>query len=327
MVTKEEALQYVQSLGAEHVVTSEELLSAFNAGSGNPSLPASKKVGVTEILSYIGGGIVFLGISILIGQNWSTFGFGTKVLATFGSGIAAYLVGLMFSREERTETVGAAFYLISALVLPIGLYVILNNAGFDANSYASQCIMSTILLGTYFLSYYVFRKNLFVLFSILFGTWLFFSLTSYLVGNGFYSDDMQKFYEYRFLVTGLSYILLGYNFSKTVRASLTGFLYGFGILGVLGAAMTLGGWKPNQDIFWELIYPFLVFGAIFLSISLKSKAFLTWGTIFLMGYILKITSEYFSEGLGWPLALVIAGLAMIGIGYESVSLRKKYLSE
>ena len=79
-------------------------------------------------------------------------------------------------------------------------------------------------------------------------------------------------------------------------------------------------------MFWELIYPGLVFGALFLSVHIKSKAFLTWGTLFLMAYILKITSEYFSSGLGWPLALVIAGLAMIGVGYMSLSLKKKYLS-
>jgi len=50
-----------------------------------------------------------------------------------------------------------------------------------------------------------------------------------------------------------------------------------------------------------------------------------WGTIFLMAYILKITSEYFSTGLGWPIALVIAGLAMIGVGFMSFSIKKKYL--
>ena len=44
-----------------------------------------------------------------------------------------------------------------------------------------------------------------------------------------------------------------------------------------------------------------------------------------MFYILKITSEYFTEGLGWPLALVLAGLAMIGVGYVSLSVSRKYL--
>ncbi|MBI2100499.1 MAG: hypothetical protein HYT47_00540 [Candidatus Vogelbacteria bacterium] len=326
MATKEEVLQYIRTLAEQKVVSKEELDAAFDSGSGiKTDVVLTKKLGIAEILYYIGGAIVFLGISILLWQNWSTLGFGTKVLATLGSGIAAYFVGLLFSRDERTETAGSAFYLISALVTPMGLWVVFDNAGFDASSYGTQSLISGIMLGTYLLSLLVFRKNVFTLFSILFGTWLFFSLTSFMVGGGPYFDDW-KFYEYRVLVAGIAYILLGYAFSKNERAPLQGFLYGFGILGFLGAALTLGGWEPNQNVFWELIYPGFVFGALFLSVHIKSKAFLTWGTLFLMAYILKITSEYFSSGLGWPLALVIAGLAMIGVGYMSISLKKKYLS-
>lgn len=326
MATKEEVLQYIRTLAEQNVVSKEELEAAFDSGSGiKIDVVLTKKLGVAEILYYIGGAIVFLGISILLLQNWSTLGFGTKVLATLGSGIAAYFVGLLFSRDERTEIVGSVFYLISALVTPIGLWVVFDNAGFDASSYGSQSLISGIMLGTHLLSLLVFRKNVFTLFSILFGTWLFFSLTSFMVGGGSYFDD-REFYEYRVLVAGIAYILLGYAFSKNERAPLQNFLYGFGILGFLGAALALGGWEPNQNVFWELIYPGLVFGALFLSVHIKSKAFLTWGTLFLMAYILKITSEYFLSGFGWPLALVIAGLAMIGVGYMSISLKKKYLS-
>ena len=325
MATKEEVLQYIRTLAEQKVVTKEELTEAYDSGSGiKADVVLTKKLGVAEILYYIGGAIVFLGISILLWQNWSTLGFGTKVLATLGSGIAAYFVGLLFSRDKRTEAAGSAFYLISALVTPIGLWVVFDNAGFDASSYGSQSLISGIMLGTFLLSLFVFKKSIFTLFSVLFGTWLFFSLTSWMVGGAPLFNDW-KFYMYRVLVVGIAYMLMGYAFSKDERAPLSGFLFGFGILGFLGAALALGEWKPNQNVFWELIYPALVFGALFLSVHVKSKAFLTWGTLFLMAYILKITSEYFSTGLGWPLALVIAGLAMIGVGYMSLSIKRKYL--
>lgn len=326
MATKEEVLQYIKTLAEQKVVTKNELDSAFDSGSSiKTDIVLKKKLGIAEILYYIGGAIVFLGISILLWQNWSTLDFGTKVLDTLGFGIAAYFVGLLFSRYEQTEAAGSAFYLISALVMPMGLWVVFDNAGFDASSYGTQSLISGTMLGTYLLSLLVFRKNVFIMFSILFGTWLFFSFTSFMVGGGPYFDDW-KFYEYRVLVAGIAYMLLGYAFSKNERASLQGFLYGFGILGFLGAALALGGWEPNQNVFWDMIYPGLVFGALFLSVYIKSKAFLTWGTLFLMAYILKITSEYFSSDLGWPFALVIAGLVMIGAGYMSISLKKKYLS-
>ncbi len=325
MATREEILLYITTLAQQQTVSKEEVMAAYNEGiNDNKDQILTKKVSIVEILYYIGGGIVFLGISILMAQNWSILGFGTKVLATLGASMAAYFVGLLLSQNTKTEAVGSAFYLISALVAPLGLYVIFDHAGFDTTGFGLQSLISGILFSVYIFSYIVLRKNIFTLFCIIFGTWLFFSLTSLLVGSNPYFNDW-KFYQYRTLLAGLSYILLGYTFSKSERAPLRGFLYGFGIIGFLGASLALGGWKPNQNILWELIFPILVFGALFISVYIQSNAFLVWGTLFLMVYILKITSEYFSSGLGWPLALVIAGLSMIGVGYMSITIKRKYL--
>ena len=96
-------------------------------------------------------------------------------------------------------------------------------------------------------------------------------------------------------------------------------------MGFLGAALALGGWSPQQNIFWELIFPGLVFGIIFLSVYLKNKSFLVFGALYLMAYIIKITSEYFSQSLGWPLALVLAGFMLMGIGYFAFYLNQKYI--
>lgn len=323
MASKEEVIQYIKTLGEQKLLTKEELNAAFDSGIDSTATGSAKKAGIAEVLYYIGGAIVFLGISILLWENWNRLDFLTRILATLGSGLAAYLVGLLFSRVEKTETVGSAFYLISALVTPIGLSVVIDNAGFNSSSHGSLSLISGVMMGTYLLSLLVYRKTIFVLFSILFGTWFFFSFTSFLIGDTPYFD--RTFYEYRVLLAGIAYMCLGYTFSKNQQFEvLQGFLYGFGILGFLGAALALGDWSPNQNVLWELIYPGLVFGTLFISVQIKNKSFLIWGTVFLMLYILKITAEYFTNSLGWPLALVIAGLAMIGVGYMSITLKKKY---
>jgi len=323
---KKELLQQIRILAAENLITKEELTKAYDeALRKNTDIAVTKKLGITEILYCIGGAIVGLGITILIWQNWATLSVATKIIATLGSGIAAYIIGVLFGRYEKLVSVGQAFYLISALATPIGLYVVFDNAGFDVRSYGMQSLISGILFGVYLLSLVIFRKNIFTIFSIIFGTWLFFAFTSFLIGDKPYFDE-SKFFEYRILLTGLVYILLGYSFSKNEEHSLAGSLYGFGIFGFLGAALALGGWEPNQNVFWELIYPGLVLGVIFLSVYLKSKAFLTFGSMYLMVYILKITTEYFTDSLGWPLALVLAGLALIAIGYFTFYLNKKYIS-
>lgn len=325
MATKEEALQYVRTLSEQQVLTKEELEAAFDSGvSVKTDVALHTQIGIAEILYYIGGGVIFLGVSILLSQNWSTLSFATKILATLGAGIAAYSVGVLLGRDEKTESASPAFYFITALVSPIGLYVLFDNAGFDALGAGVQTLISGIMLAVFLLSFAVFRKSVFVFFSILFSTWLFYALTDFLVSSNPIFD--WHFYAYRTLASGIVYMLLGYSFSKNKYAPLADFLYGFGILGFLGAALALSEWQPHQNVFWELLYPIFVFGALYLSVYLKSKSFLTWGTIFLMLYILKITSEYFTSGLGWPLSLVMAGLAMIAVGYMSLSLNRKYLS-
>jgi hypothetical protein len=318
---KNEILQYIRTSAAQKIITREEVFEAYDEGAGK-DIVLTKKLGIAEILYYIGGAIVFLGIAILVGQNWSTLSFLTKLIATLGAAIAAYIVGWIFSRDAKTETVGGAFYLISALVLPIGLYVLLYNAGLDTGTAATQSLISGISFGIFLLSYAIFRKHIFTLFSIIFGTWFFFNLTNFMVGGNPIFD--WHFAAYRTLAVGLSYILIGYAFAKGEKASLSGFLYGFGILGFLGAALALGGWSPEENIFWETVFPILAFATLFVSVHLKSKSFLTFGALFLMAYILKITGEYFSHDLGWPLALVLAGLLLIAVGYLYVYLRKKY---
>ncbi len=328
MSTKQEALAYIQSLGQSGTVTRSELIAAYEVGSGPmPTVDLSvtgHKVGITEVLYFIGGGIVLLGIAILLAQNWTTLTFATKLLATLGAAIAAYIVGLLLIREERTESIGTAFHLIAALLFPVGFFVVLDNAGVDVGGMGVQSVMAAVLLLGYLASAYLLRNGIFSFFAVVYGTWLFFSFTSYLVGSAPLWDGTE-FYEYRILASGMAYLALGYHFSSRDESSLSGFLYGFGILGFLGAALALGGWDPSQNVFWELVFPLLAFGTLFASTYLKSRALLVFGTLFLMGYIIKITSEYFSSGLGWPTALVIAGLGMMAVGYLSISIRNKYM--
>ena len=73
MATKEEVLQYIKTLGEQKIVTKDELDLAYDSGSGiKTDVVLTKKLGISEILYYIGGAIVFLGIAILlikIGQH------------------------------------------------------------------------------------------------------------------------------------------------------------------------------------------------------------------------------------------------------------------
>jgi uncharacterized membrane protein len=137
---KQELLRHVKEMATQGL-TKEELLAAY---AGIPEKVEHRKVGISEILYVIGGAIVVLGICILVGQNWNTLSIVSKILATFGSGVAAYLVGVLFMRHEKFQTMAQAFFLISGLVLPLGLGVIFDNAGYDVSSSGVQSLITLI---------------------------------------------------------------------------------------------------------------------------------------------------------------------------------------
>lgn len=318
---KEDLLRSVKELAEQKLIIKEELDEVFHSVQKN----SKKRISTVEILYYIGGGVVALGIAIFVSQNWTHLSSLTRILATLGSGISAYIVGVLLGQRKKLEKVSYAFYLISALVLPLGLAVTFDIAGYDTGAYGVQSIISLILFITFFLSYLLNRKNnVLLLFSIMFASLLYYSFMAFLFGK---TPNWEKRFAYLTIGAGLSYCFLGHAFLKSSAKVLTKSLYNFGILFVLAAAMFLGGWEAEttMEIIWQATFPFIAFGAIYLSVFLKSRAFLIWGTLFLMGYILKVSSVYFSDSLGWPLALVIAGLLMILLGYSSVTFRKKYL--
>lgn len=322
---KEELLDQVTTLASQHLITRRDVLGAYDRGRKERG-QAATQVNISKVLYHIGGIIVLLGIAVLVWQNWTSLSPLTRILATLGSGIAAYIVAAFLSRDQQFYELAQAFHIISAFLLPVGLFVTFDAAGINVRTSGIQSVTSGILLITYVLTYWVFKRDIFALFSVLFGTWFYYSVATYVAQD--YQGRLRpdQFYEYLTLAAGAFHGFLGYFFATNKKPELAGWLYGIGVLASLGAALALGGWAPNQNLFWEIIFPGIAFGAIFLSVYVKSRAMLVVSALFIMGYILKLTSEYFSQSLGWPLALVIVGFILIGLGYGAVWLNKKYLS-
>lgn len=327
MIDKNTTLQAITELSSHEMITKDELLRAFDAGSSSTTDSAlTKDIGIAEILYYLGGIIVFIGIIILIYQNWTDLSSFSRISITLGTGIISYVIGMLCMQKKDFDGLGHAFQIISVLVLPIGVSVVFHELSVDLTTSTSASIISGILFGIYLFSYFVLRRVIFLLFAILFGTFFFFALTNRMIEGQIQLQDYHLT-EYRVLIVGVTYLLLGHGFSKISLKGISWILYDFGIIAVLGSALVLGGWSPQQNIIWELLFPGIALGTLFLSIPLKSKGFLGAGTLFLMIYIGKITGEYFSEGMGWPLALIMCGLMMIGIGFLAFWVNQNYLKK
>lgn len=320
---KELLLRNLKDLVRAGQVTKAELLESWEeAARDDKQERLNKQSRLSTILYYIGGAVVFLGICIFVGTNWSGLNNPAKIMATLGSAVMMYFAGVLLTTYKGLEKIAETFYFIAGLVAPTGIMITMDIAGIDVHSAGSHSVIAAILLAVFLLSYSVAPRNVFMIFNVIFGTWLFFSFTAFLAGNRPFAD--MEFISYRWLAAGLSHAALGYALSGTGKKGLTPALYGFGVLEFLTAALVLSE-SSSQGILWELLFPGLVFGVLFLSVYLKARSFLVFGTIYLMVYILKITYAYFTSGFGWALSLIIAGFALIGIGYGAFYLNKKYI--
>ena len=326
-MNKQELLQELSSRVASGDLTHSEVLEAIGTEQPESTIRKSKVAAtLSTILYYIGGGVVFLGMIFLIAQEWNHFGTGMKIFVTLGSGIAAFIMGVLFSGQERLGAAGPAFFLIAALLLPLGLLVTYDEAGINVDRLSAQIQIGGILFAVYLGAYAAIRNNVLLAFSFIFGTWLYFALTDLMI-SGAPMIDEWSFVNYRILFAGLAFMLLGYSFVGSEREPLTGWLYVFGVGGFLGAGFALGEWKPNQSAFWEAVYPGLVFGVIFLSTYIKSRIFLIFGSTALGAYLTKITAEYFSDSLGWAFSLVLVGFFLMGIAYLAVRVNRRHISQ
>lgn len=290
---------------------------------GTQSQPL-EKISLQKILYYIGGFIVFFGIVFFFYQFWDNMSQVAKTLLTLGSAISAYSLGYYFFVTRKSRDFGHAFLIISAALFPLGIGTFLDTVGISATTTGGMVVISTVLFIIFYISYYYIKASIFLPFSIIAASSLFINFTNYILAD---SGTFSHFDEYRALILGLAYISIGYYFSQGDKKFITNLLYVSGLFMSLGASLALQGYSPNSDLLWTLIYPFLLVFTFWGSMKLQSKVFLVMATIFTFAEISKLTAEYFSESIGWPISLIIAGLFIMGIGYMSFELNKKILRQ
>ncbi len=271
----------------------------------------------------IGAIIALVGVAILIAQNWNEIGFGGRILVTLGISIVTYISALLLRSPEQ-KVISQVMFTLAAALAPLGSYVLLNEASINF-TWGVQLMTAIILFVVFGAALFISKRNILLLISIGFATWAYYTLILKAFGDGI-DDDYLKWAT---MLLGVSYILIGYGYKLVwppvdqsddhEKRALQKVLYGFGTLTVLSAGIVVG---DNFDLF----YIILIFGAFYGSVYLRSRAMLLLASLFLMGHIIKLTGRYFVDSIGWPVALIIVGFLVIGVGYMTFFLNRKFIS-
>ena len=301
----------------EGIITRNDLQEIF---SGKDAVE-KKSHKFISILYGVGAIVALIGIIILLADNWQEIGFAGRILVSAGISVATFVSAFMMSGEKRS-TISQVMFVISATLAPLGFAVLFEQFNVDVNR-MSIGLVSAFLMLLYGAALLITKRNILILFTLMHEAILYGTIVSAFDGSENYIKEF-------IIALGVSWLFVTYNYKKVFaiesekdekeKDSLMGLLYGI-------ASIMIYVPLSMYDGYWDALFFAVIFGGFYLSTFVGSKAILSLSAIFLTAQIIKISGTYFVNSLGWPIALIVIGFVVIGIGYASLSISKKYIKE
>jgi hypothetical protein len=303
------ALTRIVSLAREHGLTTAEIGAAL-AGETKPPVEGRGRAVLVRVLGYLGGTFVFAGIAAFIALQWDSMNSAARVVITLGSGIAACALAVLSTRDARFEKAVPPLFLIAAALEPTGLLVMFNEFGSGGDPRWAALITAGVVGVQFAVIFAVLRHSMLLLIAVFFGA-LFWLTTFDLLDM----DDGSAA-----VVLGGSLLLGAIGVDRTSHRSITPPWYFFGAIGFLYGLFDLVGETPL-----EILFILSASGLVYLSAVIPSRTLLLVATAGILGYTGWFTSEHFADSLGWPLALVLFGLLMIGLSAVAFRIDRQYI--
>ncbi|WP_047548768.1 DUF2157 domain-containing protein [Methylotenera sp. G11] len=308
MSLKEDALQDIVSLARHHQLTLEEIAQALN----DPESGREKQSAgiLSRLFGYVGGIFVFAGIGVFISMYWDDFGSAARVIVTLGVGLVAFLMGLVCLAEQKYERAATPLFLMASLLQPTGILVMLQEYASGGDARHGLLFMATYMLIQQGSAFWARQRSVLAFSAILFGCVFFANLFDIL-------DISEKLTG---LVIGTSLLFVAYALNQSRHIAIAAFWYFAGAVIQLWSIFEL---VKNSSL--EPVYLGASALMIFMSTYVRSRTLLLVGTLSMLCYIGYYTAKHFANAVGWPIALVLIGIALIGLSSLAVRLNNKYI--
>lgn len=310
MANKQEALQEIITIAENHRLSVDEVVAAMRDKQAI-AVQQSHSI-LSRMFGYIGSILVFAGICILIGMQWDQLTSGERVAITLGSGFIAFLLGLAAMDHPKYDRAATPFLLMAALFQPTGIVVMLDEYSRGGDPLYGVLFMSIIMLIQQGAIFCYKQRTTLAFTTIFFGCSFFFTAMSLLEIDG----------NLIALTVGTSLMCISWALSNSPHRAIAAFWY------LIGSCLLLiSTFDLLQDSPFEVLYLGLTATLIYISTTARSRVLLLVGTVSMLAYISYFTYEHFSNALGWPLVLIICGIAFITIGSIAMKINNRYLRE
>ena len=292
---RESALERIVALAESHGIAADEIAQHMAVA----QTPERQGGIVKALLAYTGSIFIFAGLGLLGSMVWPDIGPLQRVVITLGPGMVAFVLGILAHRESRFAKAVTPLFLVAAFMQPAGLFVFLDEFVPRAGEpELAALIVFAILALQQGIAFAQLRQP-----SLLFLTMIFWFA---FIGTTMVWLDVDG--DVNSITVGLSALFLSHFAALRGNHAITPFWYFIGggfLLGGVFAAVEGG----PAEIAYLGVNGFLVY----LSIRLASQAMLVISVFGLIGYLSYFTYEYFANIIGWPIAMIVMGLVMIGV--------------
>lgn len=310
MSDKEDALQEIISLARHHHISLEDISTAMASPQAHVAKQSSGVL--SKLFAYVGGIFVFAGIGVFVSMYWQDLDSLARVIVTLGVGFAAFIMGLACLSDTRYERAATPMFIIASILQPTGIFVMLEEFAAGGDPRHGVLFMATFMLIQQGATFWARQRTILAFSAVLFGCIFFATLFDLW---GLHRDLIGS-------VIGASLMCIAYALNQSRHTAISPFWY------FIGSAILL--WSVFDAVErtpFELIYLGLSGLMIFLSTYVRSRSLLLVSTLSMLAYIGYYTAEHFANSVGWPVALVIIGGALIGLSSLAFKLNNKYIKQ
>ena len=308
MSLKEDALQEIVALARHHQITPDEITQALQASQHATDKPPASVL--SKLFGYIGGIFVFAGVTVFISMYWDDFGSAARVIVTLGTGLIAFLMGLVCLADEKYERAATPLFLMSSVLQPTGILVMLREYSAGGDARHGFLFMAAYMLIQQGCTFWARGRTALAFSTILFGSVFFANLFDIL-------DINEKLIG---IVMGTSLLFIAYALNQSRHSAIAAFWY---FIGAVALQWSVFDVVKNSAL--EPLYLGLSALIIFVSTTVRSRTLLLVGTLSMLCYIGYYTAKHFANMVGWPIALVMIGVALIVLSSLAVKLNNKYI--
>ena len=335
MAKQESLLSKIEDWVREGLISPEQAEALKRREVKSAAISPARRVRADEIFVYLGSLVVFLAMAFLVGLNWRALGSAGRILSVLVPTVVMLALGwrLRGSESARLRRGAQALWLGACLLSGLSFGVIFDELYFiDWHGlgpgdplFLVSCLLTTGVAGVAFVLLPSIAQS--IAFHLCGSATLF----SFLAWLDHVLPPFDHFYENLgvlviCLVVGGLWLALSEWLRARERKGLVTVSRIFGVLTILGNTFVLATDQYAvtwQEITMEAIAFLASIAFIAVSVKRQSQTFLYGGAAFLLFLITYVNYEHFADRIGMPIALLITGVVLIGLGLGTGRLSKR----